>query len=172
MEKPLARLTKLADGGDAGAMCLYLDLIDRDPKGNQAKYIAPAYAYMQRGAELGHPGCLSTVGFFLMTGIRGFQKDMRKGFDASIRAAQLGYNGAGSVAVYLGRQEMKSAKDWTRYYCWQVQASQYSTYAKPTNVLWELRNQSKEPGSQALADRLETWRPTLDQCIALKLGDN
>ncbi|MFJ4294425.1 hypothetical protein ACIP1U_32400 [Cupriavidus sp. NPDC089707] len=170
-EKPLARLTELAEGGDAGAMCLHWYLIDRDPKGNQAKYIEPAYAFMRSGAAVGHPACLSRVGFFLMTGIHGFPRETRAGFDASVKAAQAGYDGAGSVAVYLASREMASSTDWTRYYCWQVQASRYRTYADPGIVLRKLTRDSKLADSGKLADSLEAWRPTLDECIALKLGD-
>lgn len=61
--------------------------------------------------------------------------------------------------------------EWMRYYCWQIHASQYSTYANPKSVLRELRNQTEMPESRILADRLEAWHPTLDECIALKLGD-
>jgi hypothetical protein len=75
------------------------------------------------------------------------------------------------VAVYLTEKERISALDWTRYYCWQIQASKYSSYSDPSDVLWKLRNQSRRSDSDALASKLEAWHPTLDDCVALKLGD-
>lgn len=172
VKKPLARLSELADGADAGAMCLYPLLSNMGSERERAKYREQARANWRRGAEFGHPACLSRVGFFLMTGIQGFPKDVRAGFDASVKAERAGYDGAGSVAAYIARQEMTSAVEWTRYYCWQMQASQYSSYANPESVLRELRNQTEMSDSRIVADRLEAWHPTLDECIALKPGDN
>ncbi|QEZ42865.1 hypothetical protein [Cupriavidus oxalaticus] len=171
VEKPLARLSQLAESGDAGAMCLYPELSNMGADDERAKYRDQALAYWRRGAELEHPGCLSSVGFFLMTGIQGFPKDVQAGFEASVKAARAGYDGASSVAVYLARQGMTSATNWTRYYCWQVQASQFITQADPGIVLRKLRRQLESSDGQALAAKLEAWRPTLEDCIALKLGD-
>ncbi|MBB3014958.1 hypothetical protein [Cupriavidus alkaliphilus] len=169
--KPLARLTELADRGDASAMCMYTLLSNVGSERERDEYREQGRAYWRRGAEIGHPACLSRVGFFLMNGIQGFPKDVPAGFDASVKAERAGYDGAGSIAVYLARQEIVSAMEWMRYYCWQIHASQYSTYANPKSVLRELRNQTEMPESRILADRLEAWHPTLDECIALKLGD-
>ncbi|TDF66780.1 hypothetical protein [Cupriavidus sp. L7L] len=171
IKKPLARLSQLAEGGHAGAMCLYPELSNMGSDDERAKYREQALAYWRRGAELEHPGCLSSVGFFLMTGIQGFPKDVQAGFEASVKAARAGYDGASSVAVYLARQGMTSATNWTRYYCWQVQASQFITQADPWIVLRKLRRQLESSDGQALAAKLEAWRPTLEDCIALKLGD-
>jgi hypothetical protein len=171
VEKPLARLSQLAESGDAGAMCLYPELSNMGADDERAKYRDQALAYWRRGTELEHPGCLSRVGYFLMTGIQGFPKDVQAGFEASVKAARAGYGGARSIAGYLTEKEKTSAMDWTRYYCWKMQASKYSSYSVPSDVLWKLRNQSGRSDSDALANKLETWHPTLDECVALKLGD-
>ncbi|TDF66782.1 hypothetical protein [Cupriavidus sp. L7L] len=171
IKKPLARLSELAESGDAGAMCLYPELSNMGSGDERAKYREQALAYWRRGTELEHPGCLSSVGFFLMTGIQGFPKDVQAGFEASVKAARAGYDGAVSISVYVTRQELTSAKDWTRYYCWKTQASKYSSHSDPRDALWKLRNQSGRSDSDALANKLETWHPTLDECVALKLGD-
>lgn len=172
VEKPLARLSELADGGDTGAMCLYPILSTMGTDRERHEYQEQARTYWRRGAEIGQPACLSHVGFFLMTGIQGFPRNVRAGFEASIKGARAGYDGAGSVAAYLARQRPKSAMNWTRYYCWQTQASRYSTYARPDDVLWQLKNQSGIPESESLAKRLEAWRPTLDECVELNIGDD
>ncbi|TDF59611.1 hypothetical protein [Cupriavidus sp. L7L] len=171
LEKPLARLSQLAESGDAGAMCLYPELSNMGSDDERAKYREQALAYWRRGTELEHPGCLSRAGYFLMTGIQGYPKDVRAGFEAAVKAARAGYGGARSIAGYLMEKEKTSAMDWTRYYCWQVQASQFITQADPRNVIWKLRNQSGRSDSDALANKLETWHPTLDECVAMKLGD-
>lgn len=171
IKRPLGRLSELAESGDVGAMCLYPELSNMGSDDERAKYREQALAYWRRGAELEHPGCLSRVGYFLMAGIQGFPKDVRAGFEASVKAARAGYGGARSVAGYLTEKGMTSAMDWTRYYCWKAQASQYSSYSIPGDVLWKLKNQSGRSDSDALANKLEAWHPTLDECVALKLGD-
>ncbi|NUA27134.1 hypothetical protein [Cupriavidus basilensis] len=173
VKKPLARLTELADGGDAGAMCLYTYLIDRDPNGKEAKYIEPAYSYKRQGAQLGHPACLRDAGYFLMTGIHGFPKDVPAGLEAAIQAERAEYGGAVSIAVYLTQRPTNDADAWTRLYCWQSLASKYRVYSEFSTVIFKLRNPLQQPKNAEyflLADRLEKWSPSLDECVALGLG--
>lgn len=170
VEKPLARLTELAEGGDTGAMRLYSYLIDRDPNGKESKYIEPAYSYKRQGAELGHPACLRNVGYFLMTRIHGFPKDVPAGFAAAVRAERAGYGGSGSIAAYLAQQPIDDDVDWTRLYCWQALAAKYVVYSELNTVVSRLRDPFREPRRPeyfALADKLEGWSPTLDECTAL-----
>ncbi|MDK3025367.1 hypothetical protein QO239_22470 [Cupriavidus taiwanensis] len=175
VDKPLARLTKLADGGDAGAMCLYTYLIDRDPAGKEAKYIKPGYAYKQRGAELGHPACLRDVSYYLMTGIHGYPKDVPAGITAAIGAERAGYGGARPIATYLAQQSAESDEEWTRLYCWQYLARRYTVYSDINTVISQLRDPFRRPPRPtyfALADELERWAPSLSECVALGMGDD
>ncbi|MGY2485448.1 hypothetical protein [Cupriavidus sp. CP313] len=173
VKEPLTRLTELADGGDAGAMCLYLNLIDADPKGKEAKYIDAAFAYLRRGAELGHPACLRNVGSFSLRGIYGFQRNVAEGFDAEIRSEREGYGGAASIAIYLARKPIINDADWQRLYCWQQLASKYVVYSEFNTVIFQLTNSLKNPSTHnvALAEQLAKWSPSLHECVALGLGD-
>ncbi|MGY2485443.1 hypothetical protein [Cupriavidus sp. CP313] len=175
VKKPLTRLTELADGGDAGAMCLYWRLIDRDQKGKEAKYISPALSYVERGAAIGHPACLRIVGGLLLTGSQGMSLDIPVGSNFAIRAEREGYGGALSIWAYLAGFSPKDERDWIRLYCWEHFAKRYAVLLDVSTVLSQLRDPLQVPkalGHLELASKLEAWTPRLEECVKLGLGNN
>ena len=175
VEKPLARLSELADGGDAGAMCLHWRLIDRDPKGKEARYINSALSYVERGAAIGHPACLRIVGGLLLTGSQGISQDIPTGSNFAIRAEREGYGGAISIWAYLAGFSPRDERDWTRLYCWEQFAKRYAVLLDVSTVLSQLRDPLQKPRVLAhleLASKLEAWTPRLEECVKLGLGDN
>jgi len=163
-EKPLKRLAELARGGDVGAMCLYPRLARMMTNEIGVDQKAQWPAYERQGMELGHPGCLSKVSYFLMTGIHGYPKDVLAGFDAAVRASRAGYDGSRGIAVYLSAQPMLSERDWERYYCWQMQAGKFSGRAGKSRVV--LRMEIEKVDNPQLEEKLAVWNPTLDECVA------
>ena len=161
-EKPLKRLAELAEGGDVGAMCLYPRFAGGDHVNAELKARGPIFE--RKGMELGHPGCLSKVSFFLMKGLHGYPQDVSAGFTAAVRAAHEGYDGARSIAVYLSAQQMRNDRDWERYYCWQMQAAKFGSAANGWTVMTRLREE--EPNNEPLEKRIESWDPTLAECLA------
>jgi len=176
VDKPLRRLSELAERGDAGAMCLayYLVVFSSGEKNGGDKKDLLQH-YMIRGAEKHHPACLALVGARTLEGLPGFVQDKPKGFRMLVETERQKYDG-GALELwgYFRDKGLGNAAFVTRQYCWGLASAAYSIYAKPAYLLEELAAYAKEkrrPDLLELSERLGKTTYTVEDCVNLGLGE-
>ncbi len=169
----IKRLEQLAEQGDAGAMCLIERLTNvTAAQLDWKQYEATAKKWLERGAELGHPECLITMGGKLLGGI-GYEKDIKGGLEMSFAGHEKGYShGGASLVLFFIKQGLADKEHLKRAFCWsaidnELNSRDYAGYLERT-----LRKQSETGwrNQQGLLRELEQWKPTLQECLELGMG--
>lgn len=166
------RLEELAQQGDAGAMCLYGGIafqlpswaVDWTPQRKRAREL------MEKGAQLGHPQCLVTVGAWLMAGGDDYPKDIKKGINMTLIGIEKGYDhSAGSLMRRFQERGLSDSSNRRIYYCWAHHESKYRD-SPPELGLEVYIKKSSSDGQSELAQelsRLRQWHPDIQECVEL-----
>jgi hypothetical protein len=170
----IKRLEVLAEQGDAGAMCLIDRLVNvTAAQLDWKQYEATARKWLERGAELGHPECLITMGAKLLAGV-GYPKDTKRGLDMEFQARRAGYShDVGSLVIHYRSKGFERADNLQRLYCW-MSISNQSRFRDPIERLtFQMRKESAdllERNGEALRE-LSKWTPNLQDCVNLGKGE-
>lgn len=176
MQNPLPalkRLEELALQGDAGAMCLFVAIVNRLPERGGIDWSpqeAKARFWMQKGAELAHPACRIQLGARLQSGVDGFAQDVPRGRALLYQALRSGYLGAaGSIRNYFDAQGLDVARNRRLTYCWGYHAAKIR-FIDADLFLLVHRNRARpeqRPALESELHELRKWHPTIEECIDL-----
>ena len=166
------RLEELAQQGDAGAMCLYGGIafqlpnwaVDWTPQRKRAR------EWMEKGAKLGHPQCLITVGAWLMAGGDDYPKDIKLGISMTLMGVEKGYdNSVGSLVRRFQERGLNDASNRRNYYCWAYHESKYRDSPPELGLEVYARKSSSngQPGLAQELSQLRQWHPDIQECVAL-----
>ena len=167
----LKRLDELARQGDTGAMCLYGNIVFQMPvrRVDWTPQHKPAREWMEKGAALGHPQCLVTVGGWKVSGYIP-PKDLNGGMRMVFEGLRKGYDhGVGSL--WLLARDLKFADAASRQleYCWSYQDSQSSYYPPDLSIEAFINRAPPEqrPALERELNQLRQWHPSTEDCIEL-----
>jgi hypothetical protein len=170
----LRRLIELARQGDAGAMCLIPNIVLRLPSWGSiewSRYQEQARFWMQKGADAGHPECMTWMGGRLLFGSDGFARNVPRGMDLLSRALHGGYmRAAGTIGHYFDTEYgLGDVRNRRRVYCWDYQGAK-NDFHDPDLSIRVYRNQAR-PKQREELDReiqeLRSWHPTVKECFDL-----
>ena len=181
---PMRRLERLAEAGDAGAMCLMVGLANRaaiaqDWRPYQATYLK----WLVVGAQRGHPECLRRRGARLYQGSDGYAKDASSGLRDLVNAARAGYVHAAATLVLHFRETdwQSNVQNARRLFCWTAVEDTVWTgvsldrYWDGTNKLLRDLVRLHPPGTATQWDNLlrelREAKFASEDCTKLGLGD-
>jgi hypothetical protein len=170
IDGPMRRLEVLAKGGDQGAMCLMITLVDRiKSTAVTTAQRETARFWLQQGAQRGHPECQLQLGRRLLLGSGGFAKDPEQGLKLEFAARRNGYaHDLDGLISYFQSQWSSSPSELRRLYCWSWIEAQTRMSDRPRRMLESLRAEARRSdGSDLakLAGALEQERFTLRDCV-------
>lgn len=170
----LKRLDALAQHGDAGAMCLYANVVNQLPEHSGltwAKQDAQGREWMVKGAELNHPQCLALLGGRMAVGSDGFAKDTQRGTQMQFDAIRRGYPylATGSLRLNSKAMGMSDARNRKLVFCWQYHEAK--TDFIDASLSFEVYRDSapieQRESLNAELNQLRSWHPSVEECIEL-----
>lgn len=126
--------------------------------------------WMEKGAQLGRPQCLVTVGGWLMTGGSDYPKDVRRGMNMIFDGIRNGYiHGVGSLRVEFVNGGLESPKNRLLEYCWGYHAAKIrpNDADLALSVYIEKLPSEQQPSLKQELDQLRQWHPNIEECIGL-----
>ncbi|GAA6140853.1 hypothetical protein [Hydrogenophaga sp. 5NK40-0174] len=170
----IKRLEVLAEQGDAGAMCLIDRLVNvTAAQLDWKQYEATARKWLERGAELGHPECLISLGGRTLRGV-GYTKDTARGLELIFRGRKAGYaHGVGSLILFYKSKGFEDDANVKRLYCWMVMEDRFYFRDPIDEIARMMRKQSNslyEHNRETLSE-LAAWEPNLQDCVDLGKGE-
>jgi len=171
----MARLQHLAVTGNAGAMCLAIDLVAQARKRSEVlTHLPEAISLLRRGAALGHPECLLQLGRRQILGIDGVHQSPLEGVQREMQARRLGYaHDLDGLIAYFRSKWSDNPADLTRLYCWLSVEAHHKGGDRQARMLDVLRLEADRLASKnlaALSRRLASSNFQLSTCAAMGAG--
>lgn len=177
----LDKLQRLADSGDASAMC-FLSIAWTKMDQKKVPYQPEVgRKYIERGAALGQPYCKFVLATLYGSGEPGYPKDLGKARRMIREVALEGYYIAHLTLFNhysMGEQPYADLGRVRKALCWGRLAQQHSAWAffdHYVDRMNQVASREKRPELRALGDQwdtrdvpVEAWRVTPEECLKIE----